>query len=95
MSTSNSKFRTGSKEAPTEPFKVADNLYSVGTEGLSAWLLTSAKGHVLIDGAMPTSGGGSRAWTATSSPATPAATASTTSPSFPGAREITNRPPQR
>lgn len=43
--------------APTEPFKVADNLYYVGTEGLSAWLLTSAKGHVLIDGAMPTSGG--------------------------------------
>lgn len=43
--------------APTEPFKVAENLYYVGTEGLSAWLLTGDQGHVLIDGAMPTSGG--------------------------------------
>jgi metallo-beta-lactamase class B len=38
---------------PTAPFKVAGNLYYVGTEGLSAWLITSSKGHILIDGGMP------------------------------------------
>ena len=41
--------------APTEPFRIADNLYYVGTAGLGAYLLTSPAGHVLIDGAMPTS----------------------------------------
>lgn len=41
--------------APTEPFRIADNLYYVGTEGLSAFLLTTAQGHILIDGAMPSS----------------------------------------
>ena len=38
---------------PTPPFKIADNLYYVGTAGISSFLLTSPKGHVLIDGAMP------------------------------------------
>ncbi len=37
---------------PTEPFRVADNLYYVGTAGLSAWLLTSPQGHILIDGGL-------------------------------------------
>lgn len=37
---------------PTEPFRVADNLYYVGSEGLSAWLITTPKGHILIDGPM-------------------------------------------
>lgn len=37
---------------PTEPFRVADNLYYVGTEGLSAWLITTPKGHFLIDAPM-------------------------------------------
>ncbi len=41
--------------APTEPFRIGGNLYYVGTAGLSAYLLTSPQGHVLIDGAMPTS----------------------------------------
>ena len=41
--------------APTEPFKIADNLYYVGTEGLSSFLITTPEGHVLIDGAMPSS----------------------------------------
>jgi metallo-beta-lactamase class B len=41
--------------APYEPFKLADNLYYVGTAGLASWLLTTPKGHILIDGAMPTS----------------------------------------
>ncbi|MES2033003.1 MAG: subclass B3 metallo-beta-lactamase [Pseudomonadota bacterium] len=37
---------------PTTPFKVADNLYYVGTEGLSSWLITTSKGHILIDAPM-------------------------------------------
>ncbi len=41
--------------APTEPFRIGGNLYYVGTAGLGAYLLTSPHGHVLIDGAMPTS----------------------------------------
>lgn len=41
--------------APTEPFKIADNLYYVGTEGLSSFLITTPQGHILIDGAMPSS----------------------------------------
>lgn len=41
--------------APTEPFQIADNLYYVGTAGLSSFLLTTPQGHILIDGAMPTS----------------------------------------
>ena len=40
---------------PTAPFQIADNLYYVGTEGISAFLVTSPKGHILIDGAMPSS----------------------------------------
>lgn len=35
--------------APVEPFRIADNLYYVGTAGLSAFLLTSNAGHILID----------------------------------------------
>ena len=41
--------------AATEPFQIADNLYYVGTEGISVFLLTTPEGHVVIDGAMPTS----------------------------------------
>ena len=41
--------------APNEPFRIGGNLYYVGTAGLGAYLLTSPQGHVLIDGAMPTS----------------------------------------
>jgi metallo-beta-lactamase class B len=50
---------TASAQAPpswtkaTTPFQVIGNIYYVGTEGLSAWLITSAKGHILIDGGMP------------------------------------------
>lgn len=40
---------------PTDPFQIADNLYYVGTAGLSAFLITTPQGHILIDGAMPTS----------------------------------------
>jgi metallo-beta-lactamase class B len=41
--------------APREPFRVWGETYYVGTHGLSAILLTSDKGHILIDGALPQS----------------------------------------
>jgi metallo-beta-lactamase class B len=37
------------------PFRIFGNTYYVGTRGLSAVLITSEKGHVLIDGALPES----------------------------------------
>jgi metallo-beta-lactamase class B len=37
------------------PFQIFGNTYYVGTRGLSAILITSASGHVLIDGALPQS----------------------------------------
>ena len=37
---------------PFDPVPIADNLYYVGTAGLSAFLLTSAAGHILIDAPM-------------------------------------------
>lgn len=40
---------------PAEPFRIRGNLYYVGTAGLSSYLLTGPKGHVLIDGALPES----------------------------------------
>jgi metallo-beta-lactamase class B len=36
-----------------EPFKVINNIYYVGTRGLSSFLITSNEGHILIDGGMP------------------------------------------
>ncbi|HMS02274.1 MAG TPA: subclass B3 metallo-beta-lactamase [Gemmatimonadaceae bacterium] len=40
---------------PQRPFRVHGNTYYVGTRGLSAILVTSPEGHVLIDGALPES----------------------------------------
>jgi metallo-beta-lactamase class B len=40
---------------PTTPFKIAGNVYYVGTAGVSAYLITDPKGHVLIDGGLPES----------------------------------------
>lgn len=40
---------------PAEPFRLVDNVYYVGTQGLSAFLITDPKGHVLIDGGLPES----------------------------------------
>jgi metallo-beta-lactamase class B len=40
---------------PNRPFRVFGNVYYVGTRGLSAVLLTSSAGHVLIDGGLPES----------------------------------------
>lgn len=41
--------------APETPYRVFGNTYFVGTKGLSAILITSGRGHVLIDGALPES----------------------------------------
>jgi metallo-beta-lactamase class B len=40
---------------PQAPFRIFGNTYYVGTAGLSAILITSDAGHVLIDGALPQS----------------------------------------
>jgi metallo-beta-lactamase class B len=40
---------------PHKPFRIYGNTYYVGTEGLSAVLITSEYGHVLIDGGLPES----------------------------------------
>lgn len=41
--------------APGEPLHIADNLYYVGTESIAVYLVTTPQGHILVDGAMPTS----------------------------------------
>lgn len=38
---------------PTEPFHVIDNVWYVGTDGLSSFLFTTPEGHILLDGATP------------------------------------------
>jgi metallo-beta-lactamase class B len=38
---------------PAKPYKIIDNTYSVGSAGLSALLITTPKGHVLLDTGMP------------------------------------------
>lgn len=35
---------------PTEPFRIIGNIYYVGSEGISSFLVTSPNGHILIDG---------------------------------------------
>jgi metallo-beta-lactamase class B len=40
---------------PQKPFRIYGNAYYVGTHGLSAILITSNEGHVLLDGALPES----------------------------------------
>jgi metallo-beta-lactamase class B len=46
-------FAQANWNTPTEPFHVVDNVYYVGTEGLSAFLFTTPEGHILLDGATP------------------------------------------
>jgi metallo-beta-lactamase class B len=41
--------------APQKPFRIYGNTYYVGPHGLSAILITSERGHILIDGALPQS----------------------------------------
>jgi metallo-beta-lactamase class B len=43
--------------APMEPFRIAGNVYYVGTGGIAAYLVTGAHGHILIDGGLPQSAG--------------------------------------
>jgi len=40
---------------PLDPFRIFGNTYYVGTEGLSSLLITSERGHILLDGALPQS----------------------------------------
>lgn len=47
--------RCAAWNAPQDPFRIFGNTYYVGTHGLSSILITSDRGHVLIDGALPTS----------------------------------------
>ncbi|TRW17594.1 subclass B3 metallo-beta-lactamase [Glacieibacterium frigidum] len=37
---------------PTAPFRIVGNIYYVGSKGLAAYLITSPRGHVLLDGTM-------------------------------------------
>jgi metallo-beta-lactamase class B len=39
----------------TDPVRIVGPIYFVGTSGLAAYLITTREGHVLIDGAMPSS----------------------------------------
>ena len=40
---------------PAEPFRLVGTVHYVGTDGLSAFLITGPQGHVLIDGGLPES----------------------------------------
>lgn len=40
---------------PQKPFRVIDNVYYVGTAGVSAWLIWTLQGFILIDGGLPES----------------------------------------
>ncbi|HEY0308646.1 MAG TPA: subclass B3 metallo-beta-lactamase [Acidobacteriaceae bacterium] len=41
--------------APLAPFRIADNLYYVGSQGLAAYLVTTPAGNILINGNLPSS----------------------------------------
>src|SRR5689334_15904444 len=41
------------RSVPDEPFRIAGNLYYVGSTGITSFLLTGPRGHVLIDGGYP------------------------------------------
>lgn len=41
---------SGHWNTPTPPFAVIGNIHYVGTQGVSAYLITTPKGHVLLDG---------------------------------------------
>jgi metallo-beta-lactamase class B len=38
---------------PVAPFRVIDNVYYVGSAGLSAWLIKTPKGLILLDVGVP------------------------------------------
>jgi len=37
--------------APHAPYQITDNIYNVGTEGIGVYLITTPKGHILLDAA--------------------------------------------
>lgn len=39
--------------APHAPFQITDHIYSVGTEGIGVYLITTPAGHILIDASTP------------------------------------------
>ena len=41
------------RSIPDEPFRIAGNLYYVGSTGVTSFLITGPEGHVLIDGGYP------------------------------------------
>src|SRR5262245_2771053 len=43
--------------APIEPFRVIDNIYYVGTEGIAVYVIRTSQGLILMDTAMPQSTG--------------------------------------
>ncbi len=45
---------------PVKPFRMAENVWYVGTENLSSILITTPKGHILVDGALDASAAGIR-----------------------------------
>lgn len=45
----------GDWDEPQEPFPIYGNVYYVGPHGISALLVTSPQGHILLDGATPKS----------------------------------------
>jgi metallo-beta-lactamase class B len=50
------KWREATKrggQRPAEPFRIAGNLYYVGANDVTSFLLTGPEGHVLIDGGYP------------------------------------------
>lgn len=44
---------TRNRQVPVGPFRIAGDLYYVGTTNVTSFLLTGPEGHVLIDGAYP------------------------------------------
>ena len=40
-------------QKPADPFRIAGNLYYVGTQDVTSFLVTGPQGHVLIDGGCP------------------------------------------
>jgi len=42
---------------PIEPFRVIDNIYYVGTEGIAVYIIKTSQGLILVDTAMPQSTG--------------------------------------
>ena len=38
---------------PVEPFRIVGNVYYVGASGVTAFLITTPQGHILLDGGLP------------------------------------------